>query len=156
MKFKLQQYPSSLKTVNKFIERMRNTTEKAKSTVQKVQEDIVRYYNQQRTLAPVFKPRDKIFLDALDIWTTWPSQKLSYQRLGPFTIEQQVRPMAYKLKLPYLIRQLYPIFNVVKLSITLEDLILGHKPEEYLLFILINGKEKWKVEEILNSHWHWR
>jgi len=70
MKFKLQQYPSSLKTVNKFIERMRNTTEKAKSTVQKVQEDIVRYYNQQRTLAPVFKPRDKIFLDALDIWTT--------------------------------------------------------------------------------------
>ena len=60
--------------------------------------------------------------------------------------------MVYKLKLPYLIRQLHPIFNIVKLSVTLEDLILGRKLEEYLLFILINGEEEWKVEEILNSH----
>ena len=64
--------------------------------------------------------------------------------------------MAYKLKLPYLIRQLYPIFNVVKLSITLENLIPDHKLEEHSLPILINEEEEWKVEEILNSHWYQR
>ena len=64
--------------------------------------------------------------------------------------------MVYKLKLPYLIKQLHPIFNIVKLSVTLEDLILDRKLEEYLLFILINREEEWKVEEILNSHQHWR
>jgi len=67
MGFKPQQCPSSLETVNKFMEKMKNATEKAKSTVQKAQEDMARYYNQQRTLAPVFKPRDKVFLDTLDI-----------------------------------------------------------------------------------------
>jgi len=55
------------------MEKMRNTTKKAKSAIQKVQEDMARYYNQWRTLVPVFKPKDKIFLDTLDIQTIWPS-----------------------------------------------------------------------------------
>ena len=50
--------------------------------------------------------------------------------------------MAYKLKLLYLIRQLYSIFNIVKLSITPEDLVLGRKLEGYPLPILIDGEEK--------------
>ena len=64
--------------------------------------------------------------------------------------------MVYKLKLLYLIRQLYSIFNIVKLSITPEDLVLGHKLEGYPLPILIDGEEKWKVGEILDSCWHQR
>jgi len=70
MGFELRQCPFSLETINKFIERIRSTTEEAKSTIWKVQEDIVRYYNQQRTLALVFKPRDKVVLNVLDIQTT--------------------------------------------------------------------------------------
>jgi len=50
--------------------------------------DMKRYYDQQKTLAPVFKPGDKVFLDASDIRTTHPSQKLSHQRLGPFVVER--------------------------------------------------------------------
>ena len=64
--------------------------------------------------------------------------------------------MAYKLKLLYLIRQLYPIFNIVKLFVTLENPILGCKPKGYPLFILINKKEEWEVEEILDSYWYQR
>ena len=51
-------------------------------------------------------------------------------------------------------RQLHPVFNVVKLSTTLEDLIPDCKLERYSLPILINGEKEWKVEEILNSYWH--
>ena len=89
----------------------------------------MQYYNQKRTPAPMYKPGDQVYLDASDIKTTCPSPKLSHRRLGPFEIESQVGPSAYHLKLPYRMRQLHPVFNVIKLSAAPEDLILGRKPQ---------------------------
>jgi len=67
-------------------------------------DDIKRYYDQQRTLALVFNPSDKVFLNALDIRTMCSLQKLSHQRLGPFIVKWRIRPMAYRLKLPHRIK----------------------------------------------------
>ena len=106
--------------------------EEAKSAICKAQEDIKRYYDQHRTPAPVFNPGDKVFLDALDIRTTCPSQKLSHRQLGPFVVEWRIGPMAYRLKLPYRMKQLHPVFNIVKLTPALDDLITGHKTEDHL------------------------
>jgi len=53
-------------------------------------------------------------------------------------------------------RQLHPVFNVVKLSATPEDLILGRKLQAPPPPIVVDGEEEWEVEEILNSRWHWR
>ena len=50
----------------------------AKSAIRKAQDDMKRYYDRRRTLALVFKPGDKVFLDTSDICTTRPSQKLSH------------------------------------------------------------------------------
>ena len=127
MGFEPRQNPSGLETVNKFTKRMQSTTEKAKSMIHKAQEDMTRYYNRRRSLAPVFKPRDWVYLDMLDIRTTRLSLKLSHRRLGPFEIEHQVGPLAYCLKLPHRMRQLHPVFNVVKLSAAPEDLILDSR-----------------------------
>jgi len=52
--------------------------EEAKSVICKTQDDMKRYYDRRRTPAPVFKPGDKVFLDASDIHTMRPSQKLSH------------------------------------------------------------------------------
>jgi len=101
MSFEPQQNPSGLETVNEFTERMRMAIKEAKSTIRKAQDDMKRYYNRRRTPAPVFNPSDKVFLDALDIRTTCPLQKLSHRQLGPFIVERRIRPMAYHLKLPY-------------------------------------------------------
>jgi len=95
MGFEPRQDPSSLETVNEFTKRMESTTEEAKSTIRKVQEDMTRYYNRRRSPAPVFQPGDWVYLDASDIKTTHPSLKLSYRRLGPFEIKCQVGPLAY-------------------------------------------------------------
>jgi len=73
--------------VNEFTERIRTAIKEAKSAIRKAQNDMKRYYDQRRTPALVFKPSDKVFLDASDIWTTCPSQKLSHRRLGPFVVE---------------------------------------------------------------------
>ena len=51
--------------------------EEAKSTIRKAQDNMKRYYDRRRTPAPVFNLGDKVFLDASDIQTTCPSQKLS-------------------------------------------------------------------------------
>jgi len=53
-------------------------------------------------------------------------------------------------------RQLHLVFNVVKLSTTPEDPILERKPQAPLPSIIVDGKEEWEVEEILNSRWHQR
>jgi len=101
MGFEPRQNHSDLETVNEFTERMRAAIEEAKSAIRKAQDDMKRYYDRQRTPAPVFKPGDKVFLNASDIRTTRPSQKFSHRRLGPFVVERQIGPMAYHLRLPH-------------------------------------------------------
>ena len=48
------------------------------------------------------------------------------------------------------------MFNVVKLTLVLEDPITGQRMEDHPLPIVINGEAKWEVEEILDSCWHQR
>ena len=149
MGFELRQDPSSLEMVNEFTKRMESTTEEAKSAICKAQKDMTRYYNQRRSPAPIFKPGDQVYLDASDIRMTRPSLKLSYRRLGPFEIERQVGPLAYRLKL-------HPVFNVVKLSAAPDDPIPGRKPQAPPPPIIVDGEPEWEVEEVLDSRWHQR
>jgi len=48
------------------------------------------------------------------------------------------------------------VFNVVKLTLALDDPITDQKMEDHPLLIVIDGEVEWEVEEILNSHWHQR
>jgi len=156
MGFEPRQDPSSLETVNEFTKRMESATEEAKSAIRKVQEDMTRYYNRRRSPAPIFKPGDRVYLDASDIKMTCPSPKLSHRRLGPFEIKRQVGPSAYRLKLPHGLRQLHPVFNIVKLSAALDNPIPGRKPQALPPPIVVNREPEWEVEEVLDSRWHWR
>jgi len=104
----------------------------------------------------MFKPRDWVYLNMSDIKTTYSSPKLSYCRLGPFEVEHQVGPSVYHLKLSHEMRQLHLVFNVVKLSAALEDLIPERKLQAPPPPIVVDREPKWKVEEILDSRWHWR
>ena len=140
MGFELRQDPSSLEMVNEFTKRMESTTEEAKFAICKAQKDMTRYYNQRRSPAPIFKPGDQVYLDASDIRMTRLSLKLSYCRLGPFEIECQVGPLAYRLKLPHGLKQLHPVFNVVKLSTTPDDPIPERKPQAPPPPIVIDGE----------------
>jgi len=48
------------------------------------------------------------------------------------------------------------VFNVVKLSATLDNPIPGKKPQAPLPSIVVDGEPEWEVEEVLDSCWHWR
>jgi len=64
--------------------------------------------------------------------------------------------MAYHLKLPHRIKQLHPVFNVVKLTPAPDNPIPGQKTEDHPPSIVIDGEAEWEVEEILDSRWHQR
>ena len=52
----------------------------------KAKEDLAQYYNQCQVLAPEYHIGDRVYLDASDIHTMRPSQKLAHRYLGPFTV----------------------------------------------------------------------
>jgi len=53
-------------------------------------------------------------------------------------------------------KQLHPVFNIVKLTPAPDDPITGRKTEDHPPPIVIDREAEWEVEEILNSHWHRR
>jgi len=151
MGFEPHQPPSKVEAVNEFTDRMKNTLEEAKSALAKAKDDMARYYNQRRTQAPIFKPGDRVYLDASDIHTTRPSKKLSHRCLGPYQVERRVGMNAYRLLLPASMKRLHPVFNVIKLTLAPEDPIPGRiapppPPPE-----LVDGEEEYLVEEVINS-----
>ena len=110
-----------------------------------------RYYNQRRTPASIFKPGDRVYLDASNIKTTRPSQKLSHRNLGPFIVERQVSPSAYRLRLPRSMNRLHPVFNVVKLTRAPDDPIPGRRAQPPPPPVLVGDGEEYVVERILDS-----
>ena len=121
MGFEPNQHQSHLETVNKFKEWMKDTLDEAKAALIKSKDEMAKYYDQKRVLAPDFQPGDKVYLDASDIQTTQPSKKLSHRRLGPFPMVKKVGNGTYWLRLPTLMSRLHPIFNVVKLTLAPMD-----------------------------------
>jgi hypothetical protein len=130
---------------------MKSTLDEAKAALAKSKDDMARYYNQRRSAAPKLVPGDKVYLDASDIQTTRPSKKLSHKRLGPFVIERQVGNSAYRLRLPASMSRLHPVFNVVKLSLAVDDPIQGRRTTPPPAPDIVDGEEEWVVEEILDS-----
>jgi len=130
---------------------MKDTLEKAKSALAKAKDDIARYYNRRRSPAPSFSPGDMVYLDSEDIQTTHPLKKLSHRRLGPYPVERRVGKYTYRLALPPPVRRLHLVFNVVKLSPTPHDLIVGRRQNPPPPPELVDGEEEYIVEEILNS-----
>jgi len=51
-------------------------------------------------------------------------------------------------------KQLHPVFNIVKLTLAPDNPITGRKTEDHPPPIVIDGEPEWEVEEILDSHWH--
>jgi len=51
-------------------------------------------------------------------------------------------------------KQLHPVFNVVKLTLAPEDPITGWRTEDYPPPIVIDREVEWEVEEILDSCWY--
>jgi hypothetical protein len=107
MDFKPHQPASKVEVVNEFANHMKSALEEACAALVKSKDDMVRYYNQQWTPAPMFEVGNKVFLDVADISMTWPTKKFVHQFLGPYSIVHPVGSHAYHLKLPPLMSHIH-------------------------------------------------
>ncbi|GLB45808.1 putative retrotransposable element tf2 155 kda protein type 1-like [Lyophyllum shimeji] len=151
MGFEPRPLNSNNETANEFFERMKLAQEEAKAALVKAKDDMARYYDQRRIPAPEYKPGNRVYLDASDIQTMRPSKKLSHRYLGPYTIERQVGPLAYKLRLPRSMSRLHPVFNTVKLRLAPPNPIPGRRARPPPPPTLIDNEEWFDVEDILDS-----
>ena len=123
----------------------------ARSALAKAKEDMARYYNQRQDPALEYHIGDRVYLDASDIHTTCPSQKLAHCYLGPFTVTQRVSWNVYHLRLLTSMSQLHPVFNVVKLLQAPEDPIPSRKACLPPPLEMMDGEEHYVVEQVLDS-----
>ena len=95
MGFEPHVHPSDNQAVNEFVDKMKVAQEEAKAALAKAKDDMAHYYDCGHTPAPKYQPGDHVYLNTLDITTTWPLGKLLHCHLGPFLVEWQVGPLAY-------------------------------------------------------------
>jgi len=66
-------------------------------------------------------------------------------------VEDEIVTDAYRLCLPPSMGQLHPVFNVVKLSVAPLDPIPGCQMTPPPFLEIVDSKEEWIMEEILDS-----
>ena len=97
-----------------------------------------------------FAPGDDVWLDVHNLKIRTPSRKLSPWRYGSFRVLQRILLVAYRIKLP----QTMKIHNVFHVDL----LTPHHQTEAYRETYrqpppeLIDGEEKYEIEEIIDQH----
>ena len=136
-----------------------NTPEDFVPAVQKhLNQSIKTRSNTQKALQRHIKPlqlprsfiiRDKIQLNAYNLNIRMPFKSHSLWKYEPYQVLKQISPVTYCLKLPSSLR-IHNVFHV--------DLLVSyHKTEEHdanypqPAFELIDGKEEYTVEEIIDK-----
>jgi hypothetical protein len=105
----------------------------------------VSYYDKYRSIEPIFKERDKIYLIQQNIQIKRPNTKLDHKKLGLFKIKRIIGPVNYKLVLLRTIN-IHPVFYIS----LLEPILLGVLPAPVTEIEPVNPNIKYEVEEILD------
>ena len=95
-----------------------------------------------------------MWLDARNITTRRPSEKLDHRRLGPYEVVESVGPNAVRLRLPDSVR-LHTVFHVSLLEHAASDPLPGQRRRRPPA-VIVDGEEKWVVERVLDSHLFYR
>src|SRR5258708_5361109 len=90
-------WSSTVEATDDFAQRMSQMQDEVKAALKHAADEMAQYYDRQRSPAPAYEVRAKVWLNAQNYMTTHLTKKLDHKWLGPFVIEKVVSPTAVKL-----------------------------------------------------------
>lgn len=110
--------------------------------------------NKHRKPVPDYQIGDKVWLRTTNLKTNRPNKKLDHRKLGPFSILQQINPVAFKIELPSTMK----IHNVFHASL-LEPTTTNELSERYQPppeHVTVDNEIEYEVEKIVDHKTHYR
>ena len=98
----------------------------------------------------VYKVKDMVWLSTKNIKTKRPLKKLDYKMIGPYKVKKLVKS-SYQLELPYTIK-IYNVFHPNLLQKTATNPLPGQQNSPPLPTV-VDDKEKWEINNILDVKW---
>jgi len=135
----------------KFVEKMKEIQEKAKAALKKAQEDMRKYADRKRSDVDEYKVGDLVMLSTKDLkyqMVGRRTEKLTKRFVGPYKIKEIISSNVVKLELPSTVR-IHLVVNVSRIHRYVGQ-VEGQKKKQ-LALVIIEGKEEWEVERILNK-----
>jgi len=142
---------STVEAADAFASRMSQMQEEAKAALTHAADEMAKYYDRHRQPAPEFKVGEKVWLNAQNYTTDRPTKKLDHRWIGPFRILKVVSPAAVKLQLTVRQKGVHPVVSVSNIRRHTPDDISERPQEPHLGPDIIDGKEEYEAERILDS-----
>jgi len=137
--------------VNKFVERIQEIQEEAKAALGKVQENMKKYADRHRGEVEEYRVGDLVLLSTKDLkyqMVGRRTEKLTERFVGPYKVKPIVSTNAIELELPSIIK-IHLVVNVSRVQ-RYTSQVEGQK-KEIPQPMVIEGKEEWEVEQIMNK-----
>ena len=135
----------------KFIIKMKEIQEEAKTVLGKAQEEMKKYADRKRAEVDEYKVGDLVMLSTKDLkyqMVGRRTEKLTERFVGPYRIKKIISPNAVELELPSTVK-IYLVVNVTKIR-RYEGQVEGQRKGQPGP-VVIKGEEEWEVERILNK-----
>ena len=135
----------------KFVIKIKEVQEEAKTALGKAQEEIKKYIDRKRGEVDKYKVGDLVILSTKDLKYQMVSrrmEKLMERFINPYKVKKIVLANVVKLELPSTIR-IYPVVNISRIYRYIGQ-VEGQRKEQPALVIIEEEKEQ-KVKRILNK-----
>ena len=139
------------KGAEKFVTKMKEIQEEAKTTLGKAQEEIKKYTDRKRAEIDEYKVGDLVMLSTKDLkyqMTGRRTEKLMERFVGPYRIKKIISLNAVELELPSTVK-IHLVVNVSRIRKYVGQ-VEGQRKEQPAP-VVIKGEEEWEVERILNK-----
>ena len=137
----------------KFVAKMKEIQGEAKAALGKVQEEMRKYTDKKREEVDKYKVGNLVMLSTKDLkyqMIRRRTEKLIKRFVDSYKIKKIISMNVVELELPSTIR-IHPVVNVSRICRYVGQ-VEGQRKEQPAP-VIIEGKEEWEIEKILNKWW---
>ena len=137
----------------KFIAKIKEIQGETKAALEKVQEEMRKYADRKRGEVDKYKVGDLVMLSTKDLkyqMIRRRTEKLIKRFVDSYKIKKIISMNVVELELPSTIR-IHPVVNVSRICRYVGQ-VEGQRKEQPAP-VIIEGKEEWEIEKILNKWW---